>query len=111
MSAHKGSEPMFIGQREIEQHDIEMVAAEPCERGIEPVDVLELQIAGASFADQFEEEPRIARVVLDEQGVNAFQGHLLNRNLTRVRSTPDSTTAAVSLTERVTESLPAFGHK
>src|ERR1700722_17201226 len=49
MGAQQGGEPLFVREGEIQQYYVEMLAAEPLQRLIEPVDMLELQISSAGF--------------------------------------------------------------
>ncbi len=51
VGAHQGVEPVGVGEREIQQHDVERVAAQAVQRGRETVHLHHSQVTGPGYRE------------------------------------------------------------
>ncbi len=75
VGANQCVQTLGVGQRQIQQHDVERFAAQPVQRGGQPVHLHQLPLAGAGIANQLREQARIAGVILYQQDADAVQVH------------------------------------
>ena len=66
---------LAVGQAEIEQDDVDAGLVDTIERRVQTFEPLELEVQLSGFAEQLEDEPRVPRVVFDEEDSNRRSRH------------------------------------
>lgn len=75
---HHGVEPLRIGQREIEQDDLEAPFVEAEERFSEPIDVRQVELAASRLCQGLAQQTRISRIIFDQKNFNGQNAHVIS---------------------------------
>ena len=75
MQRAKGFQPVAVRQRQIGQHDIETIGDQPRRRLFHPTNQGEFELHRRDLLKQFAQQPRIGRIVFDQQDLDWLGFH------------------------------------